>query len=449
MAALDVAFQPMVYNPNDLSPYPGTPSGKWWGDYKEDILVPVSNNIIVGHICNQCEIESGSSRRCKCSYRCPKHANNEAHTKDIVASLLNDSNTHTLASKHGLSITSVAWEDTGRTKGSCFGPNISDMTLCVDGKNMPIIRKPNFADLTSDQDLDKFSVNVGNETGGSLVSIPLRDYLINITQYSDIKVTGSLVTPRDTQVLTSAQACILPLRDGSVEFGAHFVLGRDNTLDFNKNGLIAKFVAERLKDDRARRGVALEGAMTEEEKLRNALLIFQVPLKYTESSFNSLCDGGDIVLQSANFVRREEIEVVDDLPLSNLFGDDSMDFAQLPPDFGKDNFVYGARKSKSRGARSRGMDHAVLSTSAGSGKYPTLSAHTVERDERMPIRCTIQYYHVTDNSNISEEDMVIISSEVSRHKPVGSLVVGGKTERTTEHTVSSLVNRVKGLFSGL
>ena len=36
-----------------------------------------------------------------------------------------------LARKYGLEILNVTWEDTGRFKGSCVGPNISDMTLQV------------------------------------------------------------------------------------------------------------------------------------------------------------------------------------------------------------------------------------------------------------------------------------------------------------------------------
>ena len=414
----------MTYNPNDLSPYPGSSGDQIWSDATKFWT---------------------------------KSVKTEKDTNSIVTSLMSDSNTRALAAKHGLNISFVTWEDTGRTKGSCFGPNISDMTLCVEGQNMPIIRKPNFEDLTSDQDLDKFSVNVGNETGGPLVSIPLREYLTNITKYTDIKVTGSLIAARDTQVLTSAQACILPLHNGSVEFGvklynyqsqatpavlvviasaqgtsAHFVLGINNTLDFNKNGLVAKFVAESLKDDRARRGVALDGAMTEEEKLRNALLIFQIPLKYTAPVRSLAYCAAAAATTNMSYPKQSimsySVESIDSLK------DKYATFGQ--------GFIGGIKKG-------HGMDHAVLSTSEGRGVYPKLSAHTVERDDRMPIRCTIQYYHVTDNSNISEEEMETIASEVSRHKPVGSLVVGGTTERTTEHTVPTLMNHVRGLFSGL
>lgn len=44
--------------------------------------------------------------------------------------------------------------------------------------------------------------------------------------------------------------------------------------------------------------------------------------------------------------------------------------------------------------------------------------------------------------------METIASEVVRHKPIGSLVVGGITERPTEYSIP-FINRLKGLFSGL
>lgn len=325
-----------------------------------------------------------------------------------IESLKYDSNTDNLASRYGLNISSKAWEDTGRTKGSCWGPNISDMTLCVGERNMPIIRKPNFSDLTSDQDISSFNLTVGNENGSNLKQIPLKEYLENITKYTDAKVTGNLYNSRDLKILTSAQACILPLKDGQVEFAvrlynyqssvkpavlvivsssqgtsAHFVLGRNNVLDFNKNGLKAKFLAERLRDDRAKRGVSLDGPMTDDEKIRNALLIFQVPLKYNAPSKNS--------------------------------------------------FGSGAGFGASHGT-TRGMDHGIISTTAGNGKYNSLSNFTVQRDDRMPIRCTIQYYHVTDETSISESDMATIASEVVRHNPISSLVTDS-TNRPTEHSV--------------
>ena len=63
-----------------------------------------------------------------------------------------------LAKKQGLNILNVTWEDTGRFKGSCVGPNISDMTIQVEHEGkltcMPVIRFPNFSDKSADLKLD-------------------------------------------------------------------------------------------------------------------------------------------------------------------------------------------------------------------------------------------------------------------------------------------------------
>ena len=68
-----------------------------------------------------------------------------------------------MAQDNGLNITNVTWEDAGRFKDSCWGPNISDMTLNTNGKNMPVIRRPNFSDKTADMKIRHFKVTVGNE----------------------------------------------------------------------------------------------------------------------------------------------------------------------------------------------------------------------------------------------------------------------------------------------
>ena len=410
--------------------------------------------------------------------------NRGGQMKDLVANITSDPITAAIARRHGLQISNVAWEDTGRTKGSCFGPNISDMTLCVDGRNMPIIRKPNFADLTSDQNIDSFTVNVGNEKGGSLRAITLKEYLTDINKYTDVKVDGSLYSDRDTKVLTAAQACVLPLKGGKVEFGvklynyqsrsapavlvivagsqgtsAHVVLGSDNILDFNKNGLKAKFLAERLRDDRARRGVALDGPMTQEEKLRNALLIFQIPLQYNVPRQH--------YVEAYNYTNEDEEEEAGGCCSdSESWGNAQINLVsqgfrsagsctEMSSHYdGKPmKALYNPNKrneSTTKRSSARGMDHAVLSTTEGNGKYPSLAQWTMKRDSRMPIRCTIQYYHVTDTNTIDETSMEQIAGEVVRHGPVGSLVVGGRTERPTEHNIpNKITNIIGGLFSGL
>lgn len=81
----------------------------------------------------------------------------------------------------------------------------------------------------------------------------------------------------------SENPAVLVITASAQGTSAQVVAGRANHLRFNKAGLAADFVAERLSDDRAARGVAAETegeakakAMSAEEAQRNRLLIIQV-----------------------------------------------------------------------------------------------------------------------------------------------------------------------------
>ena len=221
-----------------------------------------------------------------------------------------------LAREAGLNITTVAWEDTSRTKNSCWGSNISDLTLNTSDKRMPMIRKPNFSDVTGDLDISHLTVTVGNEVVidddkevqvAALRRIPLTEYLENVGKYAgNTTKTINLALPRDEVVLCSSQACILPLPEkGEVAFvpelfnyqsteenpavlaivatsqgtSTHVITERQQKLLFNRHGQATKYLAKRLSQDRAERKVALTGEMTSEEQDRNVLVIYQIPLK--------------------------------------------------------------------------------------------------------------------------------------------------------------------------
>ena len=91
----------------------------------------------------------------------------------------------------------VTWEDTARFQGSCWGPNISDMTLKVSGHMLPIIRHENFTDFTLDVDSNEIMLNIGNEKNSVasentlfqaylnsfLKCITLTEYLSNLDKY--------------------------------------------------------------------------------------------------------------------------------------------------------------------------------------------------------------------------------------------------------------------------
>ena len=76
-----------------------------------------------------------------------------------VAAMPEDARAQGMASRAGLEILNLLWEDTGRWQGSSLGPNISDVTIEVemsDGRGhkqtalMPVLRHPNFTDKTGD-----------------------------------------------------------------------------------------------------------------------------------------------------------------------------------------------------------------------------------------------------------------------------------------------------------
>lgn len=368
---------------------------------------------------------------------------------DTVSKLQSNMRLRLLAESHGLNVVSVAWEDTARTKGSCWGPNISDMTLAVvpdpaqrdKTRPMPIIRRPNFADVTTDCDMDAFSVVVGNEYGfcNGKETIPLKTYLEDITTYTKNHLIGTLVLPRDEKILTSVQACVLPLHEGSVEFNVQLynygsfgdspgvlvilassegtstcVVDGTTPLYFNKAGMAANFLAQRLSDDRRRRGVPLDGPMTTEEKNRNALLVFQVPLKRRVIRFNSAGSGaGGSDLDGC------------------LGGSDDFECCGAGGCFGDDD--WGDTPERSAVVEPRGFESAVLGTTEGFKEYTGTRDLALERDERFPIRCTIQYYNVTDTADISE---VMLTDIAGRLSAGASSLVLNTTNRITEPSLS-------------
>lgn len=361
----------------------------------------------------------------------------------------------------GLNCTKVQWEDTARTKGSCWGPNITDQTLAVDGQSCPVIRKPNFLDQTADYPIEHFMLNVGNEKGERTQMISLREYLQNIEKYIDCSVKGAkgLYLERDEKLMTSSQACILPLNKGNCEFNvqlhnyqysatnpallvivasphgtsAQLLTERQQKIYFNNAGQRANYIAERLEDDRKRRGVNLTDPMTQEEKEKQALFIFHVPLKKKET-FRGVMKGYTIEYDSYGTGPLTMGVSSNYVPTSQFLDEEEEDCCFGDGIFEPESLVY---QSNTR-SRTRGMDRAQLSVGSNQGEWKgTPSSFTIERDTRFAIRATIQYYYVTDTSSISEGYMTEITENVNKvlnrvsNKDKGSLVTE-TTDRTTE-----------------
>jgi hypothetical protein len=373
-----------------------------------------------------------------------------------TAAMVRDPEARRLVEKHGLNILNVTWEDTGRYYNSAVGPNISDVTIQVQHMNprtgdyeltlMPVIRYPNFTDLTADISPDDFYLLVGNESGDALRRVTLTDYLSRLDRYlsnSDSWAGDevSLMSRRDTHVLVSAQACFLPVPDeGMAEFNPvifnyqsyqgdpavlTIVATREGTsatiidnvrdafpagfswgqrLFFNQDGERASFTGQRLSDfelgdgpgrDDVSGGPQSPGAAGEEGL--NMVLLIQVPLKQKQPMRTGVEEG--VVYEAAPTAEKAMGSVSD-------------------------------------------VEAAVIGHGDIEGPFTEIDGLKIERDPDFPIRVTVQFYKATSNGVISPADVEAIADQIQRVYDeadyVGSLVVDGPSDRPTEYDGSKV-----------
>jgi hypothetical protein len=342
--------------------------------------------------------------------------------------------------KFGFNVVNVMWEDTARTVGSVWGPNISDMTLQVRADSfgrkelLPVVRYPNFTDKTGDVPFDLIKLKVGNEKGAAPEVITLREYLGNLSKYVSYpekfnRENQSLITEKDTHVLISAQACFLPIpKQGKCSFNpvlfnyqsrkdspavlavlittegssATIINNSDDkaswgqNLYFNNNGQKTTLTGERLSDFKEaqaeeiakQKGVSLEEARSQVEVAQdvNMVMVVQIPLKHKELEY------GNIV---------------------------AMPMAATPTM----SFSLDSVRSEASD-----MEDAVIGHGEDEGEHLELGNYKLERDERFPIRVTVQFYKATSNGIIDEQDLEnirqCIEAAYNSADYIGSLVVG-------------------------
>jgi hypothetical protein len=380
-----------------------------------------------------------------------------------VSSLITASSTAGLLSAYGLKANRVTWEDTGRNKNSCWGPNISDMTLVIKDNNllMPVIRTPNFADVTQDVPIENFRLNYK----GSVISLKalLKDY--------------NLYDDRDKEILTSSQCCVLPVVPGEkTEFAVQLfnyqstqeepavlvilvskldtsiqVLDSANTKLFFDDNKVAKwFSVERLEDVRKRQGVAKTRVdsfkeMTNEEQQDNTILVIQVPLKQKARPTRGMSCGAAFGAPAA----------FGSAPAFNsapAFG--SAPAFNSAPAFGSAytteinhemTSLYMDRLEsleiedpvyRSIAPAPSGMDMGQIGLGSSAGPYLGTKNITLVRDTDYPIRCTYQYYRVTDVDYIDETMIKDIKEQLDQSLKnathSGSLVLSESNNRLTE-----------------
>lgn len=355
------------------------------------------------------------------------------HTIRTVEGMVWNENAQRMVQRHGLSLVNVTWEDTGRSKGSSVGPNISDMTIGVRDQQgalhpMPVIRFDNFNDKTADVKADKFWVLSGNAKGEELAPTRLSDLLSDVRSHLHDPRSWkgkheSLSNSRDSHVLVSAQAALLPVpKSGEATFTPviynyqsspgnpavlTMVATREGTsiqvvendegymsepLFFNADGKRAPFTATRLSDFKAQGGDATTpgDAVTQDAGL-DTVLIIQVPLKHTSPRFQGYGD---------------------------LFNEDY----DMAPSMAAES--------------TRSIEQAVIGHGAVEGPFTEINNLSIERDPRFPVRVTVQLYKATTSGTVTDADVADIRAQIDRIYSegdyVGSLVTGGMTERPTE-----------------
>jgi hypothetical protein len=389
-------------------------------------------------------------------------------TIDNVARMPLDDDLQESARRRGLHVINVAWEDTGRSPGSALGPNISDLTLQVrsgytsgrfEDTPMPVIRYPNFTDRTGDVPADRFFVRAGNAHGKDLRTVPLTEVLRDLRPFASSPGTLggepaepiNLLSERDTHFLVSAQAVFLPVpRTGKAEFNPvlfnyqsapnhpavlailatregtsiSVIENRSNQMTdygpgqelyFNDGGQRAAFTAER-RSAAAARIEAKGGPRTAADrsalgKGADVLALIQIPLVHQQRGYftgsGSSSSGG----------------------YGYEFDSDPLPFGG----FGPNDATIRTRPGPVRAD----VERAVLGHGPRLGPYFEGHGARLVRDDRFPVRITVQFYKATSNGIATEDDLDAVAKNIAsayEHADyIGSLVVpDGDPNRPTE-----------------
>ncbi|RUS20636.1 hypothetical protein BC937DRAFT_94744 [Endogone sp. FLAS-F59071] len=254
------------------------------------------------------------------------------------------------------------------------------------------------------------------------------DFHVQLYNYQSTPTNPAVLVIVATSKGTSAQ--LVENRNSGFGFGGST---GGQKLYFNNNGKKCSFSAQRLTDNRRERGETdLTKPMTQEERQDNAIVVIQVPIKQ-RSDVNSFTFGRTSATDSANTF---SFGVSSNARSSTtpLFGPSSttasaFGFASSAPTFGSNT---GSSSSSalfnSTQQRKVDVENAIIKLGADEGYFPTLSdKHTIVRDERYPVRVTLQWYKVTSTGQVNEAILSEINQQLIEAKSKGdfwgSLVV--------------------------
>jgi hypothetical protein len=166
-------------------------------------------------------------------------------------------------------------------------------------------------------------------------------------------------------------------------------------------------LAERLKDVQAKGTTANGESAASLGEDSNLLMLIQVPLKYRAPAYMADSSGMDY-----------------EMAMDSL--------APAPMAAPSAAMGGGGAKMATRG-READIDTAVLGHGPSEGKFTELDGLTIERDQRFPVRVTVQFYQATSTGVVTDADMARMAGQIdkvySRGDYVGSLVVPAPRDR--------------------
>jgi hypothetical protein len=369
-----------------------------------------------------------------------------------VAAMNEDQRAVALVARRKLDLLNVLWEDTGRWLDSSLGPNISDVTIEVElevrGRKrtalMPVIRAPNFTDVTGDVPLDKLLIPVGNQVRGwkpgqPLEHITLRQFLAEPNRYLTLPQVGrikggTLLAKRDVRALVSAQAAFLPVPpEGPATFWPVIFNYQSERKDpavlavlVTRQGTSAT-VIDNVRDSAGEDGWGQR--LLFNAGGQRAPLTAERLSAVREQGATSNGEAASSLGDDANLLMLVQI------PLRQRFA-----HARVATGYGGVGYGAGATLGSASGSEAQGapaVETAVLGHGPALGPYTELDGLTIERDPRFPVRVTVQFYQATSNGVLSASIVRELAAQIRRvyrsADYVGSLVspLPGEPRRAT------------------
>jgi len=232
----------------------------------------------------------------------------------------------------------------------------------------------------------------------------------NVSIYNYRSTAGN---PAVLAIVSSAHGTSAQVVEGDTFSGSQ-------KLFFNQKGQRASFVGQRLSDNRKERGSKTTGAMTAEEKQQNAILVIQIPLKQRFVRPSPTYPGDGFGGGGVPFAQQSVV-----IPSASSY---------VPQ--GDEENVSAYVQDRRELVKTVDVESAIIKVGAAKGPFTEINGLGIERDHKFPVRVTLQLYKSTSNGVINDSEIKVIADQIvaSREQAdfIGSLVVGGVTDRPTD-----------------